>query len=109
MHPEYFAAWVLDERWRSEIKKLGEIMESQSRHAIGSHGFDDYEIHKMKRIGSWAEATANAARPYDFAHYRDRFYTFTEQYAEREGKKFLDVFPEMADFYHTCKEAKKQL
>jgi hypothetical protein len=58
----------------------------------------------MRRIVAWARSTA-ANPPRDPAYFRALFALFTKQYEMREGKKFLDVFPEMEDFHGVCEAA----
>lgn len=104
-HPEYFSAWILNDRWIGEISRIAAQMEKQSAAEIGPHGFYEYEIHKMKRIATWAEA-ASRNPPQDPTYFRALFYLFTSQFAEREGKEFLAVFPEMEDYYLACEQAR---
>lgn len=102
--PEYLSPWTLDESWLHEITKLADLMGERNRRHVGPDGFSDHEINKMRRLADWAGATAQHSSK-DVAHYRALFFLFTEQFEEREGKKFLEVFPEMESYYETCKSA----
>jgi organic radical activating enzyme len=105
-HPEYLSSWILNERWLTEISHIREFMEKNAWENIGPHGFSWHELFKIKRIEAWAIASANNP-PADLTKFRALFYLFTKQFAEREGKEFLAVFPEMEDFYQLCKDALK--
>lgn len=100
MHPQYFSPWILTERWIDEIDRIVNFMEEHQCSRIGAHGFYDYELHKMKRIARWAKVTSQNAHDANF--FRARFLLFTIQFEAREGKNFLEVFPEMEDYYRVC-------
>jgi hypothetical protein len=104
MYPEYFSAWILNERWVREIANCADFMEEHSEKNVGPHGFCEYEIHKMKRTAAWAE-NARLHPPRNRELLRAQFYLFTGQFEQREGKSFLSVFPEMEDYYVACREA----
>ena len=101
MHPQNMAAWILNKAWREKIAEIEYFIESNLHTHVGAHGFTDYELHKIKRIKSWVDSfdlNSDVTR-----HFRGTFYVFTQQYEKREGRAFLDVFPEMREFYAECK------
>lgn len=106
LHPQYFSPWILNERWINELDRIVEFMDENGAEKIGHQGFYQYELHKMKRIATWARSAAAKAHDADF--FRARFFLFTGQFAAREGKNFLDVFPEMEDFYTLCEQDVKR-
>lgn len=82
---------------------------------------NDKDIHIMrsrgivaKHSGSWAEYSSyflsheaksmalQYRSEYD-QNSRAYFYDFVQKIKERRGKDFLEIFPEMSDFYHLCK------
>ena len=52
MYPEYFSVWILNPRWIEVIQQLADKMEHHSSQRVGPHGFQDYEIYKMKRVAA---------------------------------------------------------
>jgi organic radical activating enzyme len=104
MQPEIFSAWVLTPRWIEKIEKLATLMETRFEESQLAGGFSEFEIQKMKRIAAWARNTSENPLQ-DPNYFRALFYIFTQQFEEREGKKFADVFPEMEDYYLSCEEA----
>jgi hypothetical protein len=104
-HPEYFSPWILTEPWLKQIDGLAQLMEENSTAKIGASGFKEYEILKMKRVAQWAQTTAKQASKTELTRFRSAFYIFTMQFEAREGMKFAEVFPEMADFYAACEAA----
>jgi len=103
-NPPYLSAWILNENWIERLKALSTHMESLAAAHIGAHGFYDYEIHKLKRVAAWAAHSTQTPGP-SRETVRAQFARFTEQYEQREGDVFLNVFPEMEDFYLDCRAA----
>lgn len=87
MPPAY--AWKLTQvrNWmRSNIMQDGSMV-----------GFKDYEIQRMDRIIAMMEQRK------DDASVRADFYRFFSEQDRRNGKRFLDAFPEMSAFWDECK------
>lgn len=105
-NPEYFSACILNQRWKDEALKIAEYVRSRPYSELSESGFYDYEILKITRAVAYLRTNQPGARALNFL--RDRFYTFTEQYRERDGREFLQVFPEMQDFYELCQNAGKE-
>ena len=62
-------------------------------------GFFDFEREKVRRMTDmftdnkeWLDKQ------------RKDFVLFIDEYDKRRGKNFLETFPEMEDFYHSCKK-----
>lgn len=79
---------------------------------LDHQGFELYEIEKFKRIvihrfyhnrKSEPERDTHA----DILKKRAKFYEFVNAIDERRGTCFLDVYPEMKDFYYLCAENHK--
>jgi organic radical activating enzyme len=101
--PSYFSPWVLDDAWKARVYADFEWMKTQSIHEVGEHGFTPSELNKMGRTAFWLKAVPIEVEK--LKRQRGNFYLFTNQYQEREGVAFLDVFPEMKDFLSLCREA----
>jgi len=99
-HPDYFSPWILPPSWREKMGSLISYMESRSIYNIGAAGFLNYETHKMQRIKSWMDTEDHDS--FHARFHRGRFFLFTKQFEERENRRFLDVFPEMEDFFLLC-------
>jgi hypothetical protein len=68
---------------------------------LAAKGFFDYEIHRMERLyyvvrDSMGNTDSNLRE-------RKNFAAFIEEYDKRRGMSFVEVFPELKDFYHYCK------
>jgi len=79
----------------------------------GNTGFLSNESLKLKRI-LLDVMTACDLHPTDIktkkiTHGRSSFYQFVNEYDRRRGKDFLNTFPEMTNFYATCKAAYEEL
>ena len=102
--PEYLSACTLSEFWKRKIPLICDFMEEHSQKKIGAPGFLEYETHKMNRVARWVENSSDSPSG-NLNFDRSDFYQFTQQYEKREGKSFLTVFPEMEDYFFTCKDA----
>lgn len=96
------------------IPAINFMASNTATHAWNSHqGFEDYELEKLKRIclqimghdkknrlhGDSVDTKINRAKFYDFVNEIDR----------RNNTNFLEVFPEMKDFYELCKRMKIEI
>jgi organic radical activating enzyme len=99
-HPEYFAANILTPEWREKIVESAGFMESLAEEKIGASGYQQFEVHKLGRIASWVNSSDWENPKAKLS--RGEFYTFTQQFEQREKVAFLSVFPEMAEFLAQC-------
>ena len=66
----------------------------------GFDGFKDFEIQKMLRnLAVWKSEKA------DLTLQKRNFYAFFNEHDRRRGTNFLNVFPEMEEFWVECKNA----
>lgn len=100
LNPQNFSPWILTKPWRNKIVEIKNFMDDHSDEKVGTHGFINYERHKIKRIIAWIESYDPEG--IDAKFFRRRLYKFFEQMEKREGKIFLDYFPEMKEFYEYC-------
>lgn len=64
-------------------------------------GFKDYEIDKVRRLYDWASAPLSKE---DELLHKKNFILYFKQHDFRRETDFLDIFPEMTDFYRDCEE-----
>lgn len=63
-------------------------------------GFEPHEIMKLDRIVNYCK---NRKEDQTVSRYRAEFYDFVNHFDKIENRSFVNVFPEMADFYTLCK------
>jgi hypothetical protein len=68
------------------------------------YGFYEHEINKMERL--YYVAKDEPRNKQELHRNRKDFVLFFDEHDRRRGTDFLKTFPEMADFYHMCKELK---
>lgn len=61
-------------------------------------GFKDYELNRLDRDIAWMRA----AQDQDHSGARADFYRFFSEHDRRRGTDFLQIFPEMASWWHEC-------
>jgi organic radical activating enzyme len=65
-------------------------------------GFQDYELSKMKRVVNLFQGSLNSTDKFLISHRKD-FVKFVDEHDRRRGTNFLETFPEMENFYLSCK------
>jgi hypothetical protein len=123
--PEFLAGWILTEDYIKYIEECvgymrdhlihwtpkyidGEIKYDEHGYRISdltTPGFSKLSVHDMERV---LEVMKNAiinneGRNRDVATLRRSFHQFVDECDKRRGTSFLSTFPEMAEFYHMCK------
>lgn len=63
-------------------------------------GFKDFEISKVQRLIDWIKAPT----AYDQTKNMKNFYLYFTEQDRRNNTNFLEVFPELKDFWKQCKE-----
>ena len=72
-------------------------MKDYSGEAEGFDGFKDYEIQKMERnLAVWRNEKI------DLTQQKKNFYAFFKEHDRRRSTRFLNVFPEMEEFWIEC-------
>jgi organic radical activating enzyme len=107
-HPEFMQIRLLPTYWidkiRDDVKLMNNLSEEKYNHIYGhGHaGYYDFEREKLRRVLDWVDA------PIDditwLMKMRKDFYLFINEYDKRRNKNFLETFPEMEDFYNSCKK-----
>ena len=98
---------LLSTDWINKIREDVKLMESLSEekythiYGHGHAGFYDFEREKLRRVLDWVDA------PLDDINWlikmRKDFVLFIDEFDKRGKKNFLKTFPEMTDFYNSCK------
>ena len=107
-HPEFLQIRLLSTEWIDKIRQDVRLMESLAEekythiYGHGHSGFYDFEREKLRRLLDWVDA------PIDDVNWlikmRKDFILFIDEFDKRRGKNFLETFPEMEDFYMSCKK-----
>ena len=77
--------------------------------------FELNEMYKLKQITDHRLTVAYSVKPGTEEYFRKitlpraEFFDFINSKDERDGTNFLEVFPEMKDFYFACKDAKEEI
>tara|TARA_Y100000592_G_C5411970_1_gene288575 strand:- start:636 stop:1118 length:483 start_codon:yes stop_codon:yes gene_type:complete len=77
-----------------------EYMKNNSGEENGLHIFKDFEIQKMQRNLAYWRENADAS-----TQNKKNFYAFFTEHDRRRGTNFLNVFPEMTEFWQECRNA----
>ena len=106
-HPEFLSVRLLPTKWINKIKKDYELMLEYSDEKYcyikghGHCGFYDIEIEKLRRVIDVAESPLEDI-PWLIKQRQD-FALYIDEFDKRRNKNFLKTFPEMEDFYYSCK------
>lgn len=100
MYPMPLAIFILTPEWIEKIGDIVRFMEENSESKIGPAGFSYSEIHKMKRV--YSVSLASDWSDQERQRQRFNFLVFLAQCEQREGRRFLDYFPEMTRFTNYC-------
>lgn len=104
-HPRYLSALIADERSTQIMEEIVNWAESNAAkfYEIDYHdGFYVHEIDNLKRLLNVMRAEDPNSQENIIA--RRDFYLFVNQHDKRIGKNFLEVFPDLVDFYHRCQD-----
>ena len=107
-HPEFLQVRLLSTYWIDKIREDVKLMESLSEekythiYGHGHAGFYDFEREKLRRVLDWVDAPLEDVKW--LMKMRRDFVLFIDEFDKRRKKNFLKTFPEMEDFYHSCKK-----
>ena len=97
--PELYADY-LEEAWAFMMKNINENKENTL------HGFKDYELHRLQRVIDYMREGCKLDPEY-VKMQQANFYRFFSEHDRRRGTDFLNTFPEMKEFWATCKHNAK--
>jgi len=107
-HPEFLQVRLLSTYWidkiREDVKLMNSLAEEKYTHIYGHghSGFYDFEREKLRRVLDWVDAPLDDVKW--LMKMRRDFVLFIDEFDKRRGKNFLETFPEMKDFYYSCKK-----
>ncbi len=107
-HPEFLQVRLLSTYWidkiREDVKLMNSLAEEKYTHIYGHghSGFYDFEREKLRRVLDWVDAPLDDVKW--LMKMRRDFVLFIDEFDKRRGKNFLETFPEMEDFYDSCKK-----
>ena len=107
-HPEFLQIRLLSTYWidkiRDDVKLMDSLAEEKYTHIYGHghSGFYDFEREKLRRLLDWVDAPLEDVKW--LMRMRRDFVLFIDEFDKRRGKNFLETFPEMEDFYNSCKK-----
>ena len=107
-HPEFLQVRLLSTYWidkiREDVKLMNSLAEEKYTHIYGHghSGFYDFEREKLRRVLDWVDAPLDDVKW--LMKMRRDFILFIDEFDKRRGKNFLETFPEMEDFYDSCKK-----
>jgi len=107
-HPEFLQVRLLSTYWidkiRDDVRLMNSLAEEKYTHVYGhGHGgYYDFEREKLRRVLDWVDAPIDDIKW--LMKMRRDFVLFIDEFDKRRGKNFLQTFPEMEDFYDSCKK-----
>jgi organic radical activating enzyme len=109
--PNHQSIFILTEEFVKNVHDQVTFMYShlENRNWEGSamKGFHEHEAERLKRIYEMVLTHPKSLDEAQNADNRRDFYLFIDEHDRRRGTNFLEIFPEMAEFYNSCKEITK--
>jgi organic radical activating enzyme len=114
-YPDFLSAWILTEEYLKYINDCVEfiqqnVFEFKNIYNQGLRmskvGFSDYALHDIRRLYEVLQNAIvnNTGRNNPVEMDRRSFHKFITENDRRRGSNFIEVFPEMAEFYEFCKK-----
>ena len=107
-HPEFLSVRILPIKWSEKIREDVGIMEKYAEekytyiYGHGHSGYYDFEREKLRRVADYIEAPMEDVG--NLLKLRSDFAKYIDEFDKRRGKNFVETFPEMEDFYNSCKK-----
>jgi len=99
--PTWQSMQILPEPYVMKLEKVKQFMEQNLETEDDLyHGFKDYEVKRMERDIAWTKT--NLDENYVKQQQAD-FYKFFTESDKRHNKAFIEYFPEMKEWWSTCK------
>lgn len=108
--PEFLAPWVISEDHLHYIEDSVTHMLKNRQVTqwppLCGKGFFDYEVNRFERLFYVIRNEINSlsTNPSRLKQIRTNFVEYIDEYDKRRGTHFLNTFPELGDFYRSCKE-----
>ena len=103
-HPTHQTVQVLPPEWSDVVFKQAQMLDYLSVPLFDYRniGFSDIETQKVKRIYDWMESVDQNSE--ELSKQRYNFGKFFEEHDKRRGTNFVEVFPELENFYYSTLE-----
>lgn len=114
-NPQWLSAWILTEDYIKYMEESIEFLKSAQCELIFEEGKEEvivtkpgFPVGNLMDLKRGVEVMKKAIRE-NVGRFRDveidrrAFHTFIDEFDKRRGSSFLTTFPEMAEFYHYCK------
>lgn len=98
-YPEWLSAQLYPQL-STELHRCLDFMKNNLENIeTRTNGFKDFEVSKIQRLIDWI----NSPITFNENVARKNFATFIDEYDKRNGTDFKITFPELINFYETCK------
>lgn len=99
-HPFHQTVTILPDSYVDKMENIvGHIKKNQMSATSDGVGFHDLHVVKSIRILEWMKKSISPSLKRE---YQADFYKFFSEHDRRRNKNFLEVFPEMEDFWKHC-------
>jgi MoaA/NifB/PqqE/SkfB family radical SAM enzyme len=97
--PAWQSLQILPESYSAILERTADWMELHMETAADPfHGFKDFEVQRLRRDIAWMKE----GQKRDCSQERADFWRFFSEHDRRRGTKFLNVFPEMSQWWKEC-------
>jgi organic radical activating enzyme len=108
-YPQHQTVKILPDEWISKVEELADFADNHRmldkpldvEWDVKWMGFVDIEVAKIRRIADWMRVPQDADK---LKSNRSNFYRFMNAHDERRATDFKKTFPELEEFYNTCKK-----
>jgi hypothetical protein len=101
--PRWQSLQILPPVYASVLERVADWMELNLETAEDPfHGFKDYEVQRMRRDIDWMKQGCNLDTEYVKLQRAD-FFRFFNEHDKRRKTNFLEIFPEMQEFWNECR------
>ncbi len=103
-HPSHQVVGLLSEDFITNIQAQIDFMQDNSdKDESNRMGFVSSEIEKLQRVLTVFESKIKDGYP-EKVQFRKDFVKFVDEHDSRRGTNFKNTFPELMEFYNSCKE-----
>ena len=106
-HPQHQCVSILTDEYKNCMDSSLEFMKNNRVNKTNADGtgigFLDYEISRMERFVEFLKTKPKESDSFNLETLQKDFYKFVNEHDRRRGTNFLEVFPELLNFYNHCK------
>ena len=105
--PAWQNVQILPEEYVDPLEETWAFMCSKMEQPENPYkGFKDYELHRLQRVIDYMQEGCKLDPEY-VKMQRANFYRFFNEHDQRRGTNFSETFPEMKEFWNSCKHYAK--